>query len=124
MQISRVPEKGKTAVAQAMLASFNGTPYLMERLEGFSICAAVVETVATVAGSFKLQASNNAFADDAINRTNAGAVWVDIPSSSVPVSGAGNFFWNVSDVNYEAVRIVWTSTGGDGNVSVYFLAKG
>lgn len=126
LRLLRVPgTKGQVPTAISMNASFNDVGYNLEHLEGFSICAAVIETVANLAGTLKLQASNNAFLDNTDNNVNPNAVWVDVPSSSVAlVSGNTSVFWNVSDCFYEAVRIVWTSTSGQGNIKYYVIAKG
>lgn len=108
----------------SMNASFNGASYHVEFLEGYSICAAWTETSATLAGTLKLQASNNAFTDNVNNNENSSATWVDITGSSVAVSGSGSQFWNVSDVYYKAFRIVWTRTSGEGTFAAFIHAKG
>lgn len=123
--ITRLPLRGFPATAASMNASFNGAPYLLERMGGFSICAAITETLASLAGTLKLQASNNAFLDNTNGDANSAATWVDIPSSSVTLT-AGNttVLWNVTDVHYEAVRVVWTRSTGQGTFLPFFLAKG
>lgn len=124
ININRTPERGKTAVTQSMNASFNGAAYLVERMNIYSIIAQVLETSASLAGTLKLQVSNNAFTDNASFEENSNAVWDDLPSSSYTLT-AGNdvWSWNVADVGYEAVRIVWTRTSGQGTIAPYFLAK-
>jgi hypothetical protein len=123
--IMRVPEKGKAGTPVSMNATFNGSPYKVDFLDGFSICAAIDETTPSLAGTLKLQVSNNAFLDNVNNETNASATWVDYPSSTVTLT-AGNtqVLWNVSYVYFEAVRIVWTRTSGQGTITPYFVAKG
>lgn len=121
--VTRVPEKGHDAPIVSMNSSFNGTPYLLERMAGFSILAAVTQTSGTLAGTLKLQSSNNAFADNVNMDSNANAVWVDIPNSSVAVSGSANVMWNTTDVFYESVRVVYTSSTGQGTFVPYFVAK-
>lgn len=123
INISRVPERGKVAAPKSMNASFNGDPYLVERLTGFSLMVKVTETSATLAGGMKLQASNNCFQDNVNSEVRADAAWFDIESSDVSVSGSGSFIWNVPDVYYEAVRIVWTRSSGQGTAESYFIAK-
>jgi hypothetical protein len=107
-----------------MNASFNGAAYHMEHLDGYSICASWTETSATLAGTLKLQASNNAFTDNVNNNEDANSVWVDVTGSAVAVSGSGSQFWNVSDVYYKAFRIVWTRASGQGSFTAYIHAKG
>lgn len=110
-------------------ATFNGTAFLLDSMEGFSIALAWTETSAALAGSFKLQASNNAFLDNpaypASLNINPNALWVDIPGSTVTTaSGNGSQFWNVADVYYRAVRLVWTRTSGQGTYAANLWAKG
>lgn len=110
--------------SELMATSFNGDAYHVEFLEGYSICAKWTETSVTLAGTLKLQASNNAFADNVNNNENSNATWVDITGSSVAVSGSGSQFWNVSDVFYKAFRVVWTRTSGEGTFEAFIHAKG
>lgn len=129
MQIARVPERGKVATPKSMNASFNGAvtdglAYLIERLSSFSIVASVTETSASLAGTLKLQISNNAFKDATSNTERSDAVWVDLASSSFTLTaGSDTYVWNFSYASYEAVRLVWTRTSGQGTVSAYFIAK-
>jgi hypothetical protein len=85
----------------------------------------VIDVQDVLSGTLKLQASNNAFADRTNNETRSDAIWVDIPSSSTTLTGGSTqTFWNVSEAHYEAVRIVWTRTVGQGSMDIYFVAKG
>jgi hypothetical protein len=129
---TRVPDKGRVANSVSMNASFNqamtsSTPYTVfyvERMKQYAICCDIAETSAALAGTLKLQASNNAYTDNTDLIDNPDAVWVDIPSSSVTLTtGSTQTFWNAADVGYEAVRIVWTRTSGQGTLKSYFLAK-
>lgn len=124
LNLVRVPEKGHDATSQSMNASATLATYMVERMAGFSILANVVETLASLAGTLKLQASNNAWLDNVNMDVNPNAVWVDIPSSSVSLT-AGNttVMWNTTDVFYETVRVVWTHTTGQGTFTPYFMAK-
>lgn len=76
-------------------------------------------TPAALSGSFKLQASNN-YDPDRLWKV---ATWTDITGSSTSASGAGSFGWNVSDVYYAWVRLVWTWTEGTGNVTTWTCVK-
>lgn len=105
-------------------ATTNGAAFGIDHMVGYSITAAVVETVATLAGTLKIQASNNAFADNVNNNEAADAVWVDVSGSSQNVSGSGNFLWNVADAEYRAFRLVWTKTTGTGTFDIQIVAKG
>lgn len=63
-------------------------------------------------GSIKLQVSI-----DDVN-------YVDLPSSSQAVSGAGDFMWNVTDTNYDKIKVVYTFTSGSGTLNVQANGKG
>lgn len=120
----RVPEKGQVATSVSMDESWNSTPYKVDLSEGYSICASITESVASLEGTLKLQASNNCFKDNTGMELRTDAVWVDIPDSTVTLDGGNDSaFWNVTDVYYEAVRIVFTYTSGEGSGSFYFIAK-
>lgn len=118
----RILDRKDTAVS--MNASFNGAAVHLEHMEGYSVVASWTETSATLAGTLKLQASNNAFADNVNNDEDPAAVWADIPGSPVSVSGSGSFAWNVAAAYYKAFRYVWTRTSGQGTITAYITAKG
>lgn len=124
INISRVPERGKVAATQSLNATFNGDPYLVERLSGYSMFIVYTESSASLAGTFKLQASNNAFKDNTSGELRSDATWVDVASSTQTLTaGSGAIMYNVPEAYYEAVRIVWTRTTGQGSAQVYFIAK-
>ena len=124
LNITRVPEKGHDATAYSLNASSNPVTYLVERMAGYSILANIVESLATLTGTLKLQASNNAYLDNVNMNPNPAAVWVDIPNSTVTLTGGNTTaMWNTTDVFYESVRVVWTHTGGQGTFTPYFMAK-
>ena len=86
-----------------------------------------VHTVAvqdTIAGTIKLQISNDGFDGNVNNNLNPNATWVDYTGSTQSVSGAGTAAWNVSGVYFKHVRVVWTRTTGLGTVSNILHAKG
>lgn len=129
---TRVPDKGRLATSVSMNAPFNqtmgssiaNTTFWCERMHGFSLVLGITESVASLAGTLKLQASNNAYTDNTDLVSNPDAIWVDIPTSPVTLTaGSTQVLWNHTDVEYESVRIVWTSTSGQGTFLAYFLAK-
>lgn len=63
-------------------------------------------------GSLKLQVS--------VDNVN----FVDLPDSPQAVSAAGQFMWNVTDTNYDKIRLVYTRTSGTGTLNVQVNAKG
>jgi hypothetical protein len=121
---------------ETMGADFQSSPWRLDHLEGYSICVKWMETSGSLAGTLKLQASNNAFVYESgsgnlvewdTGKTpgyNPDATWADIAASSVAVSGDGSYFWNVSDSYYSAVRVVFTHTSGDGTLEGFGHAQG
>lgn len=93
-------------------------------ITGYGTGTHTVDQRETFGGTLKLQASNDAFTGNTGNEENASATWVDISGSSVAVTAAGTQLWNVSDCYYNAARYVWTSTGGDGDITFHIYAKG
>lgn len=63
-------------------------------------------------GSLKLQANVG------------GSTWTDVASSTVSVTAAGDNMWNLADIGYSAVRVVYTKTSGTGTLSVRANCKG
>lgn len=115
----------QTVDSTSMNASFNGDTMQIGHLEGYSLSLRAVETSATLAGTLKLQGSNNAIREDSPNNdADSNAVWVDITGSTQNVSGTGNFLWNVSEAYYRFVRVVWTRTSGQGTATMYWAGKG
>lgn len=73
--------------------------------------AAIITGVPT--GAVRLQASNDPETDDTTPLSNHPPVnWVDIADSTFAVSSAGETMWNVRDVAYNYVRVVYTDTSG------------
>lgn len=63
----------------------------------------------TLAGTFKVQVSNNE------------TTWIDL--SSTNVTGATSVVINTSDAGYKWCRYVWTFSSGSGNIDIYFFSK-
>lgn len=72
------------------------------------------------AGSFKLQASNDEGRINASDSANQSPIthWTDIADSSVSVDEAGDCLWQVENVGYNWVRVVWTPTSGAGSLTL------
>jgi hypothetical protein len=97
----------------------------------YSIAAVVT---GTPTGTIRIQASNDPETNDTqINTTSltAPAVgptnWVDIANSSFPLSAAGETMWNVRDVAYNYVRVVYVDSSGgasDAVATIIFNGKG
>lgn len=65
-----------------------------------------------VAGTFKLQASND------------NSDYIDITGASDAVSSSGTALLNVENAGYRYVRFDWAYTSGTGNITVTVVAKG
>jgi hypothetical protein len=78
-------------------------------------------------GTLKLQAT--ADAPDLTNQTSSGistyAHWTDVLDSSYAVSSAGDHMWNIFDIGFRAIRVVYTNANGTGTLtSLKLSAKG
>lgn len=77
-------------------------------------------------GSIKLQASND---PETITNLPGGTPqpepvnWVDVANSSFTINSSGNTMWNVNDVGYNYVRVVYTGSG-TAAVTIVVNAKG
>ena len=102
----------------------NGKALNVEHLEGVSYIADVTSASGPLTGSFKLQVSNNAFIDNTNNNENPTASWIDYAGSQQAVAGTITLGWNVTDIYFKAIRLVWSSTSGTGSAIVNVQAKG
>lgn len=109
--------------AAVMDENLTSAAYNVQQLYGVAIQAV---WTGTPAGTFKLQAS----ADPAtayIESQNTPTNWTDIANSSYAVSGAGSYMWNVFDIMYNYIRVVYTD-GSSGTstavLTVVINAKG
>ncbi len=114
--------------AQAMSASFNSQALNLNQMFGYALQAV---WTGTATGTLKLQGSVDPNSGN-INPVN----WTDVTNSSDAVTTSGNYLWNVSDVMYNWVRLVYANSfiesgaitaradvGGDLN-NTYFLING
>lgn len=80
-----------------------------------SIAMASIQAVWTggsASGSLKLQISND------------NVTYSDYTGSSTPVSGAGDFIWNIVATPYPWIRVVYTRTSGTGLLNITVNGKG
>lgn len=89
--------------SQSLGANATSSAQTLDQAFGFSVQAQW--TGASAAGTLKLQAS--------LDGTN----WDDISGASTTIAGAGNILWNVTDVMFPWVRVVFTRTSGTGSLS-------
>lgn len=98
-------------VFDAVAAAPNANSRQYDESAQFAASVQVVITGANVAGTVKLQASNdnpNSMGDqpDRVTITN----WTDIPGAAVTVTTAGSYLVPVMDLSYGWLRVVYTST--------------
>lgn len=80
----------------------------------------------TPTGNIKLQASNDPETNDTqplVTPVN----WLDIDGSIATVSSSGEVFWNVHEVAYNYVRVLYTDTSGGtslATLNIIFNGKG
>jgi hypothetical protein len=96
-----------------LASNFNSDPLYMDKMVGGSIEAVITSSDAI--GTFKIQTSNN------------NVDWVDYPSSSDSIASANkNIMWNIAEVYFRYMRVVYTRTGGGGAgtlCNIYVILK-
>jgi hypothetical protein len=77
-------------------------------------------------GTIKVQVSNdNVVALPGSTNPSSNVVnWLDYPSTTQTVSGAGSFVWNFSDAGYLWSRVYYTFTSGTGSLLINACVKG
>ena len=51
------------------------------------------------------------------------ADYVDLPDSSVSVTEAGDFMWNIVDTNYDKIKVIYVATSGSGILNIQANTK-
>lgn len=76
----------------------------------------------TLAGTFKLQVSNDILTSGYLPQNFVPTNWVDLPNQSASVTGGAPAILTVDTMPYRWIRAVWTASSGTGtaacNVSV------
>lgn len=100
------------AVAISSTNVVNSSSLPMDQL---SLVAIVVTTTSTATGAAKLQGTVD------------NSTWVDLPNSgstaNLSISGAGSLGWNVSDLAWRSIRVVYTNATNSGTLTVKAFAK-
>jgi allantoicase len=81
----------------------------LPNIYGFAIQAVVT---GTPNGTFKLQASVDAFKYANDNQPQVPTNWTDIADSAFTFTSAGSFVWNFTGCFYTFVRLVYTDASG------------
>lgn len=124
MRIVRRPERGRPATPISMDDSFEDAPMPMEYLHGMAIQARWSGT--SLDGTLSLEVSNHAFANNTGNELlpTGEQVWTALTGSDVAIStDSGDHMWDISEMYYEAVRVVYESTAGTGTIELFYLGK-
>ena len=86
--------------------SYESSPIYVGDVEDGSIQVKYVADAATVSGTFKLQASSDPAGETP-------TVWTDVTGSSTTVTtqASGTAFYNLSDIGYNWIKVVFTYSG-------------
>lgn len=95
-----------------MNATINSSAQQLWNVFGYAI---QIVWTGTPTGSFKLQASDDSFNAGIPGNPNH---WSDITDSSVSITAAGSYMWNVSNPQYVWVRVVYTDTSSGASTAV------
>lgn len=102
-------------MGQTMNTTITSDAFQLYQMFGFSI---QVTFTGTPTGTFKLQASSDPVTQVSLNTVTPATHWTDVANSSQAVSAAGNVLWNVSDVMYNWVRVVYTDGSAGASTAV------
>lgn len=80
----------------------------------------------SIDGDFKLQVSCDEELPGATAAQRAAGVsnWTDLPASSQEILDSGTLVWNISNIGFEYIRIVYTRVSGSGSVTARISGRG
>lgn len=112
----------QTVVTAQPLNVTSNSPFVpLKSIIMYSIAAIIT---GTPNGTIKLQASNDPETNDTQPSTLTPTNWADIANSSFTVTTAGETMWNVTDVGYNYVRVVYTdASGGTATATMKIVAN-
>ncbi len=87
----------------------------LDNIVGYAVQAVYA---GTPTGSLKLQCSNDPILRAYDVQPETPANWDDIADSSFAVTSAGIYVWNVRDVFYTFVRLVYTDSSGGASTAI------
>jgi hypothetical protein len=120
MRVFNQPKIGLQGLT--MNTTLNSSAISLKGIYGYAV---QVVWTGTPNGSLKLQASSDAAGDQAspLNLTNTVTNWSDVANSSTAITAAGNYMWNVSEVMYNWVRVVYTDSSGGSSTAVITVSQ-
>jgi|GEM_PF-2192117 len=97
-----------------LASSQNSDPINCDYIDTLAIQAVLTGTSPT--GTLKLQGSCDVGTRTLDNNpaNNAVTNWTDVSGSSQAISATGNYMFNISDMSWKWLRVVWTFTSGTG----------
>lgn len=110
---------GIIPASTVMNTTINSAPVPLYQTWAYAI---QVVFTGTPTGTFSLQGSCDPIPQariEEITPTN----WSTIINSSIAVSVAGNLMWNVADIAYNYVRVVYTDTSGGTSTAIITAAN-
>lgn len=105
-----IVKSGEQFVSEVSAVTFSSDAIPLQQ-KGFCIQAKWVESVASLAGTVKIQASVN------------GETFSDIGNTTKTISGSGSEIWNMSEQFYPYLKLVFTLTGGTGVFGAWITSK-
>lgn len=103
-----------------MNATINSQAMQLLNMFGYNI---QIVFTGTPTGSFKLQASADPIYRGAPGHQYTPTNWTDVVNSTFSVSAAGNVMWNVSEVMYNYVRVVYSDSSGGASTAIITVAE-
>ena len=90
---------------------------LLDQIYGYAVQASLT---GAPSGSLKIQASCQI-----IQGTETVSEWADVTNGSMSISSSGSFpLLNFDGQHYKYIRVVYTNTGGSGDITVTYNGKG
>ncbi len=101
---------------QSLSTSFELFPIYMGNIV---LCSIQLVFTGSPTGTFKLQCTNdpgNPTLPGKVAQSSGVVNWTDIDDSSQNITEGGNHTWNVTDIGYLWLRVVYTATSGTGSL--------
>lgn len=114
------PKPNIIPVGTVMNTTINSSAMQLLNMFGYNI---QIVFTGTPTGNFKLQASADPIYKGAPGIQATPVNWTDVLNSTQSVSAAGNLMWNVSEVMYNYVRVVYTDTSSGSSTAIITVAE-
>lgn len=113
------------AATKSMAATITSDPFPMKNMTLMAV-AVTVSSSSSPVGTIKLQAccDTGVGIDGSMQGITGLSNWVDITSASQAITADGTTLFDLRDVPYRWVRVVYTRSSGSGTMAVHVNAKG